>query len=1498
MTLRSMFLLIALGQPASSINSARIPRGSLKPQEISREVSDDASPSSLAEVRASKLVRSESKAPQLVVVGGQRAAESKIEPRGPIAGGFFDSSALQEEEAEPAQEVAAATTTEMPAGTTVTEFRMINGQMAKVIHNADGGLSMEGADGEDLAETASTTPSYVGTTRTEFRMVNGVMREIIHTPGPPGPPGVSFDESPEPASMEAAGPPGPDANVDPPPAPSLMPEIQDLMAVAHNDISSAQAHPALDNAAAAAASSPAQMPQWYEEEQAKKQQQQDHLAQLVAARRAQLAAAGVHIGEIQETELSTTTQPAWLAEALTATAAPTQAPTQDPGLVKAAEAARNDPDPFGGTGLYHDPVHAPTVADRKVAALKGQQKEWNSQSGAQKVGNAESDAMDYNREGIWQRLFNPAGEAYYMNTITKETTWELPAEFGGKGTNLTEVLTGPLSATARSLQKQDSRDADDFDKTALSYASKVAQESVDVHQENASHYANLSAKDGVQIGVWKQIIDPQGKPYYLNLESLETTWDKPVEFGGVGVNLTALMWSAPAQDVSKADAESIDEFTDNVLRSFHLQAKEDPIKQRREQEHKAKELEALSKQAEEAKTDDDLLGTFDSQILTKHKVLSSSDALQKASVTADLEKQIKKLTHPKPGVNISEPDYQREMNKALESAQDDTAKLTAIDEQIVKNIYSKRMASVGNRSAERAGGYRYYTVKTAAVNLADAKTACGHGKQLAMPKSAREQAAIWNELKQDPATTDKVWIGIQYLNSLDGWYWDDQTKVCGFFNWAREQGRESNGNANPGVVMEKATGLWHDEPATGSYSVVCEAPKEYSLAKTNNVVTKTDSINARTSCKFNEQIASPRNKAEEEAIKTFLATQTDISKVWIGGRYHAGRWDWQDGSEVCGYQNWQTGQGHLTATAQLNRWMCMDAATGRWWECNDGAEDYPVLCENKAPNHLCPDGALDGMDMTLTETPGLSVVEYHGFCFYIGKAEQTCDQTCAMQMGGTCDRKGTRYAANSVAGCRILIDHFKNLDYQSSGEETDENTGCTYGDWGQTARRWVQVVKTPGGRAECGLKSADPNRHRVCACLDDSVWTYPTDHVMVEHEIVRVKADLYSADADPLPLVRFKPAPGDESIIYNFEMNAQTSKVNRNSFLGGAWGAVENSGGFKFGNPNDPVIIDFKFEPEKWKTYVDGQWIVQYDYEHRTALQVVRPEIVRGFTNPELLLIPQDPEGPMSYDSVNGCLDQPFRLDTSMKFSIEFKMRATDITGNRVIRSDFGEKQNGMTLRMIDGVMQMELRGAQPEVLKFAGTTFAPEKTYDITFSYDHALKSVTQYIDRVETEVIQLDTPIRIKLRDGQIGCWDDSQQFVGTLKDVWIQLGDPSWGTGNPGPRGLPGPQGPPGPPGIEPAGPKGDRGMEGPPGPNGTVGEQGEPGPEGNFTAFSGGLMGPMNSTGLMGLIGIPIVSTFILLVAAKSTFLDAEAPEQAKGKDSTVGEYGDTPYNGQY
>jgi hypothetical protein len=104
-------------------------------------------------------------------------------------------------------------------------------------------------------------------------------------------------------------------------------------------------------------------------------------------------------------------------------------------------------------------------------------------------------------EASWEAILDPAtGHTYYRNVDTDETAWEYPTGIveGGSKTGKSsepEIVTQPVAG---------------------SKSPKLASDS--------DLFSNPSD--------WEAIIDPSsGHHYYRNLNTDETTWDRPVEMG-------------------------------------------------------------------------------------------------------------------------------------------------------------------------------------------------------------------------------------------------------------------------------------------------------------------------------------------------------------------------------------------------------------------------------------------------------------------------------------------------------------------------------------------------------------------------------------------------------------------------------------------------------------------------------------------------------------------------------------------------------------------------------------------------------------------------------------------------------------------------------------------------------------------------------------------------------------------------------------------------------
>merc|ERR1740117_1176785 len=177
--------------------------------------------------------------------------------------------------------------------------------------------------------------------------------------------------------------------------------------------------------------------------------------------------------------------------------------------------------------------------------------------------------------------------------------------------------------------------------------------------------------------------------------------------------------------------------------------------------------------------------------------------------------------------------------------------------------------------------------------------------------------------------------------------------------------------------------------------------------------------------------------------------------------------------------------------------------------------------------------------------------------------------------------------------------------------------------------------------------------------------------------------------------------------------------------------------------------------------------------------------------------------------------------------------------------------------------------GASPATVRLEGFTFEENQNYEVTVTFDHLAKTVTLYEKEQEKVSKAVANPVRAKIRDGQIGCWDDSFQFKGTISDFQMFLGNPSWGAGDKGVKGRPGEQGPQGAPGPSRQGVKGPPGPLGEKGANGTLGMKGVKG-KASHTKMVTGLYGPVSTVTFLGMIASGAFSTFLLFLVGMRTF----------------------------
>ncbi len=135
----------------------------------------------------------------------------------------------------------------------------------------------------------------------------------------------------------------------------------------------------------------------------------------------------------------------------------------------------------------------------------------------------------------------------------------------------------------------------------------------------------------------------------------------------------------------------------------------------------------------------------------------------------------------------------------------------------------------------------------------------------------------------------------------------------------------------------------------------------------------------------------------------------------------------------------------------------------------------------RRPSSACPPAP---PPTQLTVAMGTNGVEIGGRCVYLANGKESCDSACGRLAGTRCSVTGLREATASIRACEDVVTRLGlGGAFANSGIYGDDDSGCTYGDWGPSSNRWVQIMsKDEVGGPKCGEINGDSKRMRVCAC--------------------------------------------------------------------------------------------------------------------------------------------------------------------------------------------------------------------------------------------------------------------------------------------------------------------------------------------------------------------------------------------------------------------------------
>ena len=106
--------------------------------------------------------------------------------------------------------------------------------------------------------------------------------------------------------------------------------------------------------------------------------------------------------------------------------------------------------------------------------------------------------------------------------------------------------------------------------------------------------------------------------------------------------------------------------------------------------------------------------------------------------------------------------------------------------------------------------------------------------------------------------------------------------------------------------------------------------------------------------------------------------------------------------------------------------------------------------------------------------------------YFLASGHQSCTDACEA-IEQVCDLDLITAAAATVNTCKATIDTL-GLTYDNFGMYPDDDSGCTYGDWGGEDT-WAQVLNSNQAAVPaptCDEVNGDSNRRRVCACKSES----------------------------------------------------------------------------------------------------------------------------------------------------------------------------------------------------------------------------------------------------------------------------------------------------------------------------------------------------------------------------------------------------------------------------